>query len=111
MEKLEKYRTYIEQLLTKYGSYKPAYGDVEKQLLFDRERDHYQLCMFGWEGEQRVRGCLLHLDIKQGQIWLQHDSTESNIATELVALGVPKEDLVLAFHPPYLRPYTDFATG
>ena len=104
MEKIEKYRTYIEQLLTKYGSYKPAHGDVERQLLFDRERDHYQLCICGWEDSQRVRGCLLHLDLKQGKIWIQHDSTESNIATELVTLGVPKEDIVLAFHPPYLRP-------
>jgi hypothetical protein len=29
----------------------------------------------------------------------------------LVALGVPKEDIVLAFHAPYKRPYTGFGVG
>jgi hypothetical protein len=29
----------------------------------------------------------------------------------LLARGVPKEDIVLAFHPPYKRPYTGFAVN
>jgi hypothetical protein len=33
------------------------------------------------------------------------------MANELVALGVPKEDIVLAFHAPYKRQYTGFAVG
>jgi hypothetical protein len=53
----------------------------------------------------------LHLDIKDGKIWIQHDGTEIGIANELVKLGVPKEDIVLAFHEPFVRPYTGFAVG
>lgn len=44
-----------------------------------------------------------------GKLWIQHDGTEDGIANRLVELGVPKSDIVLAFHPPYKRPYTDFA--
>jgi hypothetical protein len=33
------------------------------------------------------------------------------IANELVNLGVPKEDIVLAFHEPLVREYTGFAVG
>jgi len=29
----------------------------------------------------------------------------------LVAAGVPKEDIVLAFKAPYVRQFTDFAVG
>ncbi|NEQ76261.1 MAG: hypothetical protein F6K23_26400 [Okeania sp. SIO2C9] len=43
MEKLEKYRNYIEQIIKEYGQYKPSYGEVEVQTIFDRDRDHYQL--------------------------------------------------------------------
>ena len=34
MAKLEQYREYIQNLLTKYGSYKPLEEDVEIQLIF-----------------------------------------------------------------------------
>jgi hypothetical protein len=34
---------------------------------------------------------------------------EEGIATDLVRAGVAKEDIVLAFHEPKMRPYTDFA--
>jgi hypothetical protein len=56
-------------------------------------------------------GCVLHLDIKNGKIWIQQNGTEIGIADELVKLGVPKEDIVLAFHEPLMRQYTGFAVG
>lgn len=37
--------------------------------------------------------------------------TEEGIANELLRKGVPKEDIVLAFHPPDVRKYTEFATA
>ena len=111
MDKLSQYREHIKAVLTKYGGYKPSYGDVEVQLIFDGERDHYQLMTVGWNGHRRIRGCVLHVDIKDGKIWIQHDGTEIGIANELVALGVPREDIVLAFHAPSRRKYTEFAAG
>lgn len=111
MDKLTQYREHIKSVLTEYGSYKPSYGDVEVQLIFDEERDHYQVITVGWNGYRRIRGCVLHVDIKDGKIWIQHDGTEIGIANELVALGVPKEDIVLAFHAPSRRKYTEFAAG
>ena len=111
MARVENYQTYIEEIVKRYGSYKPAYGDVEVQTIFDRENHHYQLVTVGWNKDQRIRGCVLHIDIKDEKIWIQHDGTEVGIANELVALGVPKEDIILAFHAPYKRQYTGFAVG
>ena len=111
MDKLASYRKHIEAILTRYGSYKPSYGDVEVQLVFDRERDRYLVLSVGWKGDRRVRGCVLHVDIQNGKIWIQHDGTEGGIANELVELGVPKQDIVLAFHVPYRRQFTDFAVS
>ena len=52
---------------------------------------------------------MLHLDIIDGKIGIQHDGTDIGIADELVALGVPKQDIVLAFHAPSMRKHTEFA--
>ena len=83
--------------------------DIEVQTIFDPEHDHYQLVHVGWHNNRRVYGCVLPIDIKNGKIWIQHDGTEIGIADKLVELGVPKKDIVLAFHSPYKRQYTGFA--
>ncbi|WP_333152179.1 MULTISPECIES: element excision factor XisI family protein [unclassified Microcoleus] len=33
------------------------------------------------------------------------------MATDLLQAGVSREDIVLAFHPPRLRQFTEFATA
>jgi hypothetical protein len=86
--------------------------EVEAQTIFDLERDHYQLVYVGWKRHDiRDYGCLLHLDIKDGKIWIQYDGTEGGIAYELVNLGVPREDIVLGFQPVSVRPHTEFAVS
>ncbi len=64
----------------------------------------------GWENEERVYGCVVHVDIKNGKIWVQRDLTEEGIANQLVELGVPKTDIVLGFRTPYVRQFTGFAS-
>jgi hypothetical protein len=111
MAKLKHYRQLVQQLLTQYAQIKPAYGEIERQVLFDTERDHYQLVNTGWESRRRVYGCLIHVDIKDEKIWIQYDDTEAGIANQLVELGVPKQDIVLAFHSPFMRQLTEFAVS
>jgi hypothetical protein len=109
MDKIEKYRQIIQGLLTEIGSYKSHFPEIETQLIFDRERDHYQILKTGWRGLERTYGVSIHIDIKDEKIWIQQNNTDLLIAEELVEKGVPKEDIVLAFHAPYKRKYTGFA--
>ena len=51
----------------------------------------------------------IHADIVNGKIYIQHDGTEDGIATDLEIAGVPKSDIVLAFHAPELRKHTEYA--
>jgi XisI protein len=46
-----------------------------------------------------------------GKVWIQMDGTEDGIAQELIQSGIPKEDIVLGFHEPSIRPYTGFAVA
>ncbi len=111
---VEKYRQYIQTILTERAeraSHPANASEYEVQTVFDQTQDHYQLLHVGWRGTQRQFGCVLHVDIKDGRIWIQHDGTEEGLANRLVAMGVPMQDIVLAFHEPEIRQYTDFATG
>jgi hypothetical protein len=111
MDKLARYRQFVQQIIDEYSQYKPSYGEVELETIADFKRDHYQLLSVGWNKHQRIHGSILHLDIRDGKIWIQYDGTEEGVANRLVELGVPNEDIVLAFHPPYKRPYTNFSAG
>ena len=111
MDRLAQYRQYIQDILDEYSQYKPAYGDVELETIYDTTKDHYQLLSVGWNKHQRIHGSILHLDIRDNKIWVQYDGTEEGIANRLVELGVPQEDIVLGFHPPYQRQYTQFSVG
>ena len=111
---VEQYRQHIQSLLTQRAQRvsKPQNEtEYEVQTVFDSEQDHYQLLYVGWRGNKRQFGCILHLDIKDGKIWIQHDGTEVGVANRLVELGVPKQDIVLAFHEPAVRQFTEFGTG
>ena len=55
MEKLDKYRDLVKKLINKYGQYKPKYGDIEVQKIYDIQGDHYQLINVGWHGNRRLK--------------------------------------------------------
>ncbi|MBA3945509.1 MAG: XisI protein [Herpetosiphonaceae bacterium] len=111
METLTTYRTIIRKLLQHYATYQPARGEIEIETILDETNDHYELMYTGWNGPYRLHGSVLHLDIRNGKVWIQYDGTEEGIAEELVAAGIPRDQIVLAFKAPDIRPYTDFAVA
>lgn len=84
---------------------------IEAETVFDTERDYYQVVHVGWHNQRWIYGCSMHLDIKDGKVWIQHNATELEIDKQLVELGIPKEDIVLGFHPPFMRQFTEYAVG
>jgi len=112
MDKVSLYRQLIQEALVERSKRRSPSDPVESQTVFDKEGDHYQLVNVGWkDSSTRIYGCVLHLDIRDGKIWMQHDGMEEAIADQLVAMGVPKQDIVLAYHAPRVRQYTEFAVG
>lgn len=109
MAGINKYKQAIEKILREYSQFKSSYEEFEVQTVSDDKNNHYEINIVGWDGYKRIYGRMLHLDIKDGKIWIQHDGTKDGVADDLVEMGVPKEDIVLAFHPPYKRKYTGYA--
>jgi hypothetical protein len=111
MDKRARYRDIVRRIVKQYAGYKPANGQIDTETIIDPERDHYEVMYIGWDGPRRVHGSVIHLDIIEGKIWIQHDGTNWPVADELVEAGVPREDIVLAFQPAKVRPLTGFGVG
>jgi XisI protein len=111
MAALTEYQTKIQDLLTELAAYGSKDGEVESQLIFDRERNHYQLVYVGWRNKHRIYGCVVHLDIKDDKIWVQHNGTEFDISIRLSEMGIAKQHIVNGFHSSYMRQFTEFAVG
>ncbi len=109
MDALDDYRQTVETVLTEYTKIPYAYGDIRTEAVFDRPRDRYLLVNVGWRDDRRIHGCIVHIDVAGGKLWIQRDGTEYGIANELADAGVPKERIVLGFRPPEVREHTDFA--
>lgn len=110
MDRVAQYRQAIQSLILKHKDSEAQLFEVKQETIFDTEHDHYQLVNVGWQNDRRIYGCVLHLDIENGKVWIQHNGTEHNIADELVELGVPKNDIVLGFQSPFKRQFSGFAT-
>jgi hypothetical protein len=111
MDRLARYREIIRRVLDKYAAWKPSSDQVTSEVIYDPAHDHFELKYLGWDGRRRIHNTVFHLDIIDGKIWVQHDSTDRPIALELVRAGVPRSDIVLGFHPADLRQHTEFAVG
>lgn len=111
MDTLDSYREAVELILSEYAAIPYANGELTSEVVFDRKRDRYLLVDMGWDRGIRIHDTLIHVDMIDGKLWIQHDGTESGIATELVQRGVPKDRIVLGFRPKAVRPYTDFAAA
>jgi XisI protein len=90
---------------------KISYGNIERELIIDLERNQFQVMLIGWKGTTRYHSVLVHIAIRGSLIWLEEDNTELEIANRLVEHGIPKDRIVLGFHAPYKRAYSGFATG
>ena len=111
MDSIENYRELVKQVIRRHAQHNPTFGDVRIETIFDEQQDHYELIETGWNDFDRIEGAVIHIDIINDKIWIQHDGTEYGVARELEELGVPRHDIVLGFHSPHKRQFTDYAVG
>ncbi len=111
MDSLNTYRQIIKDTLTPYTQINYANVDVHNRAAFDTEHDQYVILSEGWDGKRHLHGCLIHVEIINGKVWVQQDGTEDGVTNDLVAAGIPKESIVLGFQEPAVRPYTGFAVA
>jgi len=111
MDALTLYRQIVETTLKEFINIQYAYGNIQNAIVFDHEENRYLVMSLGWHNTKRIHGCLIHIDIANGKVWIQRDGTEHGIAKDLERAGIPKQDIVLGFHPADVRKHTEYAVA
>lgn len=83
----------------------------ELALIFDDAHQQYIVRSVGWQKNKRILTTILHVAIRNDKIWIEEDWTEEGIATYFLEHGVSNDHIVLGFHAPTMRPYTEFAVA
>ncbi len=99
MDRINEYRQIVHNFLSDFV----AEYDKNGQLIFDTTRDRYLVMHNEWRDDYRIYGCAIQLDIIEGQIWIQHNSTEIYIERELIKRDVSPQDIIFGFRSPSIR--------
>jgi hypothetical protein len=111
MDRVATYRDIVKRVLKELREYVPEEEGVRYEMICDDENQHYQLLRIGWQNKRRVHGTLLHIDIRDDKVWVEHDGTNLELVQELLDAGIPADHIVLGFHPPAQRKFTEFAVA
>ena len=111
MASADGYAVIIEKTLCDLAKSYGSYGDIRTMMMFDRTRGQFLLIDEGWEGYKRIYSVWAHVELAEDRLRIHEDGTEVGIANLLVQAGVPKQNIVLAFHAPSLRSATEFAAA
>lgn len=109
VDKLTRYRQIVRAVLEEFAAwaYKPGKG-VRGDVLYDSTRDAFVLVECGWDGRRRMNGLIYHVELIDGQVWVQFDATNRPIAQQLARAGISREDIILGEKPPELWKDTDY---
>jgi hypothetical protein len=109
MDRIDKYRDILHQLLSENALLMNKSERITSTVIVSEDRNHFMVINEGWEGKRRIHSLVFHAEIRSGKLWIHHDGIDRGIIEDLVAAGIPKDHIVLAFHSPEIRTYTGYA--
>ena len=98
-------------------SRKDRFHELVKQALIqtgwkitdDPVNDQCLLFRTGWDNQKWIHNCIFHFDIKDDKIWIQENNTDIEVDKELEEMGISKKEIVVGFHHPSMREYSEYA--
>lgn len=107
-----RYQNIIKSVLQNQADDRATLPDgYTSQVVFDDERGQYLVLDLGWNDDKYLHATPIHVSLTGGKVWIQSDDTEEGIATDLMAAGISREDIVLGFRHPRVRQHTGFAVA
>jgi hypothetical protein len=108
METITIYSNAIQQILTEYAEYITTDDILQIETLFDTQRHHYQIVVLGWQNNKRVYHNLIHLDIIDGQVWVQNNDTQFTLSEDFERFNICKKDIINGLIPARRRHILDY---
>jgi XisI protein len=102
--------TELQRILEEYcDSLNRHANGSQCKLIINHDRTRYLVIDEGWINHKRIHALIFDAEIRSHKIWLHHDGLDHGITDDLIAAGIPKDQIVLAFHPADIRPHTGYA--
>ena len=112
MDRVKYYRQVIGSVFNEYARlFNQQPEGVDVLAVCDEKTDTYAIVNVGWDGDKRMNFTSVLMRIVNDKIWVEEDRTMYQFVDELIDNGISKEEIVLAFQPPKMRPYTEFAVA
>lgn len=113
MDKLIFYKSVVQNIMnTIVSDFQSATQPFQMQMIKDDSHGQYLLFQNDWHNERRLYGPILHMEVaSSGKVWIHYDGTDLVVVEQLLEAGIPKEDIVLGFRSPVVRPDTGFAVA
>jgi hypothetical protein len=109
MDRIDDYRSILHKTLNHYAQLNNDNDQIKSIVIISQDNNQFLLFNEGWEGKKHIHHCLFHGEIKNDKIWVYFDGFEDTITEAIINEGIPKDKIVLAFHPVYVREKTEFA--
>ncbi len=109
MDQIEERKQMVKQILKEVYEYFPEEQAVRTELVCDDAAAHYEIMQVGWAHGRRVHGGVVHIDVRPDRIYVEHNGTDIDVVEMIQKAGVPDNEIVLGWHPPHMRQYTEFA--
>ena len=94
MDRLNDLRTKIKNYFKELTEIPFSPPTLKYVTVNDHETDNYLVVVIGQQNQQRIYRVDIHLSIKGGKVVLLEDNTEYGVLEDLIATGIPIEDLV-----------------
>ena len=89
----------------------PTINGDTPYVIADEQQHHYLLVFIGWEGVQQEYHVVLHLQLRGDTVWVHRDRTSEDVTQDLIATGIPTNQIVLGYRPTETRSLAGFAAG
>ncbi|MEM8640095.1 MAG: XisI protein [Cyanobacteria bacterium P01_G01_bin.54] len=108
LTRIDQYRQTLLNILQEYCDIFNRDSPTTSQIIISQNQTRYLIIDEGWDSIKRIHDLIFDAEIRHNKIWLHHDGLDHGITAELVDTGVPKDRIVLAFHPPHIRKHTGY---
>ena len=108
MDRVEQYREAVKKVMRAINDYVSGAPDFQTELVLDDVNGHYELLNIGWHNKRRIHNSVIHIDIRNEKVYVEHDGTDLEVVKDLLEAGIPAKHIVLGFHLPQHRQYTEF---
>ncbi|MBW4693207.1 MAG: XisI protein [Lyngbya sp. HA4199-MV5] len=109
MDRINQYRDVLHEILSENALLMSKPDRIASSVIVSEDRNHFMVINEGWEGKRRIHSLVFHAEIRNGKLWIHHDGIDRGITEDLVAAGISKDHIVLAFHSPEIRSHTGYA--